>query len=151
MHMRGRHTRTRKDKISACKSFKYKSCYLHSNSFWKKRVFKTFPFTLLTRVAKDEKSSLLWRHKRYDFNAANFRRHSRWKCALQTQWIGIRYLTAATVITFTHSLIICNSLVNKYSNFLYHNFCHDNLSIVAIVFVLLFRKWNYRTLYLSLL
>ena len=40
-------------------------------------------------VAKDVTSSLLSWHKRYDFNAANFRRHSQWKCALQTQWIRI--------------------------------------------------------------
>ena len=43
--------------------------------------------TLLRRVAKDVTSSLLSWHKRYDFNAANLRRHSQWKCALQTQWI----------------------------------------------------------------
>ena len=38
---------------------------------------------LLRRVAKDVMSSLLSFHKRYDFTAANFRRHSQWKCALQ--------------------------------------------------------------------
>ena len=44
--------------------------------------------TLLRRVAKEVTPSLLSWHKRYDkrydFNATNFRRHSQWKCALQT-------------------------------------------------------------------
>ena len=44
---------------------------------------------LLRRIAKDETSSLLSWHKSYDFNAANFWRHSQSKCALQTQWIRI--------------------------------------------------------------
>ena len=49
--------------------------------------------TLLCRVAKDVTSSLPSWHKRYDFNATNFRRHSQWKCALQTLWIRIKECT----------------------------------------------------------
>ena len=49
-----------------------------------KTPFKNVFVTLLHRVAKDVTSSLLSWHKRYDFNAANFRRHSQGKCALQT-------------------------------------------------------------------
>ena len=52
-----------------------------------KTLFQNVFVTLLRRVAKDVTSSLLTWHKRYDFNAANFRRHSQSKCALQTQWI----------------------------------------------------------------
>ena len=43
---------------------------------------------LLRRVAMNLTSLLSW-HKSYDFNAANFRRHIQWKCALQTYWIRI--------------------------------------------------------------
>ena len=56
-------------------------CYLHS---------KTRFHVLLRRVARDVTSSLLSWHKRYDFNAANVRRQSQWKCALQTLWIRIK-------------------------------------------------------------
>ena len=52
-----------------------------------KKLFQNVFVTLLRRVATDVTSSLLSWHKRYDFNAANFRRNSQWKCALQTQWI----------------------------------------------------------------
>ena len=38
--------------------------------------FQNFFVMLLRRVAKDVTSSLLSWHKRYDLNAANFRRHS---------------------------------------------------------------------------
>ena len=38
--------------------------------------FQTVFVMLLRRVAKDETSSLLSWHKRYDFNAANFQRRS---------------------------------------------------------------------------
>ena len=41
-----------------------------------KMLFQNVFYTLLSRVAKDVTSSLLSLHKRYDFNAANFRRHS---------------------------------------------------------------------------
>ena len=41
-----------------------------------KTLFQNVFVTLLGRVAKDVTSSLLSWHKRYDFNAANFRRHS---------------------------------------------------------------------------
>ena len=41
-----------------------------------KTLFQIVFITLLRRVAKDVTSSLLSWHKRYDFNAANFRRHS---------------------------------------------------------------------------
>ena len=41
-----------------------------------KKLFQNVFFTLLRRVAKDVTLSLLSWHKRYDFNAANFRRHS---------------------------------------------------------------------------
>ena len=41
-----------------------------------KTRFQNVFFTLLRRVAKDVTSSQLSWHKRYDFNAANFRRHS---------------------------------------------------------------------------
>ena len=44
-----------------------------------KKLFQNVFVTLLRRVAKDVTSSLLSWHKRYDFNAANFRRHSQWK------------------------------------------------------------------------
>ena len=54
-----------------------------------KTLFQNVFVTLLRRVAKDVTSSLLSWHKRYDFNAANFRRHSQWKCALQMKWIRI--------------------------------------------------------------
>ena len=49
-----------------------------------KTRFQNVFVTLLHRVAKDMRSLLLSWHKRYDFNAANFRRHSQWKCMLQT-------------------------------------------------------------------
>ena len=49
-----------------------------------KTCFQNVFVTLLRRVAKDVKSSLLSQHKRYDFNASNFQRHSQCKCALQT-------------------------------------------------------------------
>ena len=39
-----------------------------------KTLFQNVFVTLLRRVAKDVTSSLLSWHKRYDFNAANFRR-----------------------------------------------------------------------------
>ena len=52
---------------------------IHSNKTLYQNVF----IKLLRRVAKDVTSSLLSWHKSYDFNAANFRRHSQWKCALQ--------------------------------------------------------------------
>ena len=57
-----------------------------------KTRFENVNITLLRRVAKDVTLSLLSWHKRYDFNAAKFRRHSQWKCALQTQWIGIPFI-----------------------------------------------------------
>ena len=41
-----------------------------------KTLFQNVFVTLLRRVAKDVTSSLLSWHKRNDFNAANFRRHS---------------------------------------------------------------------------
>ena len=41
-----------------------------------KTRFENVFVMLLRRVAKDLTSSLLSWHKRYDFNAANFRRHS---------------------------------------------------------------------------
>ena len=41
-----------------------------------KTLFQNVFVTLLRRVAKDVRSSLLSWHKRFDFNAANFRRHS---------------------------------------------------------------------------
>ena len=41
-----------------------------------KTRFQNVFVTLLRRVAKDVTSSLLSWHKRYDFNVANFRRHS---------------------------------------------------------------------------
>ena len=41
-----------------------------------KTLFQNVFATLLRRVAKDVSSSLLSWHKLYDFNAANFRRHS---------------------------------------------------------------------------
>ena len=37
--------------------------------------FQNVFVTLLRRIAKDVTSSLISWHKRYDFNAANFRRH----------------------------------------------------------------------------
>ena len=49
-----------------------------------KMHFQNVFVMLLRRVAKEVTSSLLSWHKRYDFNAANFRRHSQLKCALQT-------------------------------------------------------------------
>ena len=52
--------------------------WIHSD----KTRFQNIFVALLHRVAKDVTSSLLSRNKRYDFNAANFRRHSQWKCAL---------------------------------------------------------------------
>ena len=54
--------------------------HIHSD----KTLFKNVFVTLLRRVAKDVTSSLLSWHKRYDFNAANCRRNSQWKCMLQT-------------------------------------------------------------------
>ena len=45
---------------------------IHSDKMRFQNVF----VTLLRRIAKDVTSSLLLCHKRYDFNAANFRRHS---------------------------------------------------------------------------
>ena len=45
---------------------------IHSDKTHFQNVF----VMLLRRVAKDVTSSLLLLHKRYDFNAANFRRHS---------------------------------------------------------------------------
>ena len=44
-----------------------------------KMHFQTVFFMLLGRVAKEVTSSLLSWHKRYDFNAANFGRHSQSK------------------------------------------------------------------------
>ena len=41
-----------------------------------KTLFQNVSVTLLRRVAKDVTLSLLSWHIRYDFNAANFRRHS---------------------------------------------------------------------------
>ena len=41
-----------------------------------KTHFQNVFAVLLRRVAKDVTSSLLAWHKHYDFNAANFRRHS---------------------------------------------------------------------------
>ena len=41
-----------------------------------KTRFENVVVMLLRRVANDVTSSLLSWHKRYDFNAANFRRHS---------------------------------------------------------------------------
>ena len=41
-----------------------------------KTRFENVCVMLLRRVAKDVTPSLLSWHKRYDFNAANFRRHS---------------------------------------------------------------------------
>ena len=41
-----------------------------------KTRFQNVFVTLLRRVAKEVTSSLLLWHKRYDFNAANFRRNS---------------------------------------------------------------------------
>ena len=41
-----------------------------------KTRFENVFVMLLRRVARDMTSSLLSWHKRYDFNAANFRRHS---------------------------------------------------------------------------
>ena len=52
-----------------------------------KTLFQNVFVTLVRRVAKDVTSSFFSWHKRYDFNAANFRRRSQSKCALQTQWI----------------------------------------------------------------
>ena len=49
-----------------------------------KTRFENVFLMLLRRVARDVTSSLLSWHKRYDFNAANFRRHSQLKHALQT-------------------------------------------------------------------
>ena len=49
-----------------------------------KTRFQNVFVTLLRHVTKDVTSSLLSWHKRYDFMPANFRRHSQWKCALQT-------------------------------------------------------------------
>ena len=49
-----------------------------------KTRFENVFIILLRRVARDVTSSLLSWHKRYDFNAANFRRHSQGKHALQT-------------------------------------------------------------------
>ena len=43
-----------------------------------KTRFQNVFIMLLRRVAKDVMSFLLSWHKRYDFNAANFRRHSQW-------------------------------------------------------------------------
>ena len=57
-----------------------------------KTLFQNVFVTLLRCVAKDVTLSLLSWRKRYDFNAANFRRHSQWKCALQTQWIRIKII-----------------------------------------------------------
>ena len=54
-----------------------------------KTQFQNVFVMLLRRVAKDVTSSLLSWHKHYNFNAPNFRRHSQWKCALQTLWIRI--------------------------------------------------------------
>ena len=45
---------------------------IHSDKTLVQNVF----VTLLRRVAKDMTSSLPSWHKRYDFNAANFQRHS---------------------------------------------------------------------------
>ena len=45
---------------------------IHSDKMLCQNVF----VTLLCRVAKDVTLTLLSWHKRYDFNAANFRRHS---------------------------------------------------------------------------
>ena len=44
--------------------------------YFDKMRFQNVFVTLLCRVAKDVTSSLLSWHKRYDFNAANFRLHS---------------------------------------------------------------------------
>ena len=52
---------------------------IHSDKTHFQNVF----VMLLCRVAKDVTSSLLSWYKRYDFNAANFRCHSQWKCTLQ--------------------------------------------------------------------
>ena len=41
-----------------------------------KTLFQNVFVTLLRRIAKDVTLSLLSWHKRYDINAANFRRHS---------------------------------------------------------------------------
>ena len=50
----------------------YIAILIHSD----KTRFQNVFVTLLRRVANDVTSSLLSWHKRYDFNAANFRRHS---------------------------------------------------------------------------
>ena len=42
-----------------------------------KTIFQNVFVTLLRRFAKDVTSSLLSWHKRYDFNVANFQRHSK--------------------------------------------------------------------------
>ena len=62
---------------------------IHSDKTFFQNVF----VTLLRRIAKDVTSSLLSWHKCYEFNATNFRRHSQWKCVLQTQWIRILIYT----------------------------------------------------------
>ena len=49
-----------------------------------KTPFQNVFVMLPRRVAKDVTLSLLSWQPRYDFNAANFRRHSQGKCALQT-------------------------------------------------------------------
>ena len=46
-----------------------------------KTRFENVIVMLLLRIAKDVTSSFLSWHKRYDFNAANFRRQSQWKRA----------------------------------------------------------------------
>ena len=72
-----------------------------------KSHFQNVFVVLLRRVAKDVTSSLRSWHKRYDFNAENFRRHSQWKCALQTCCFFLTFLLMLNIFAiWGHGLLI---------------------------------------------
>ena len=64
-----------------------------------KTHFQDIFFILLRRVEKDL-TSLIWRHKCYDFNVVSFWHLSYWKCVLRTS--GIRMDNIFTMIPYHH-------------------------------------------------
>ena len=113
---------------------------IHSDTTLFQNVF----VTLLRRVSKDVTSSLLSWHKRYDFKAAHFRRHSQWKCTLQTQWI--RLLFQSTCLT---SYLVClfgslPFLSNRIPAYRPIHFIHDPTPLTRS----LWRDWSSTGLFL---
>ena len=83
-----------------------------------------------TWVAKGVMSLLLSWHKCYDFNAANFRRHGQWKCALPALWIRINiyWVTFPCLGSLVYRKLCCKTLIFSCVTLFLHR-CHHKFSV----------------------